>query len=118
MLKGKSLEISDKNQALFVDLDDEKAEKISGGSLYIYEEFDIGNQTNCFVKYTLDGELWSHNPGDVWSFTTFGRGIITFDEDCSEMISYKTYDLAHNGQYEFQYNLSTADPYDIELYKV
>lgn len=104
------------NQDLFIDLNDEKAEKISGG----YEVFTIGNKTHYNVGYSVDGKSWKHKPGKVWIWTAWKGGTIKFDQDGrSGVISYKTYNLANGGKYEFQYNLSThGNPYDIELYDI
>ena len=112
----KMLEITSANQDLFVDLNDKSAETISGGN----EVFTIKNKTNYNVGYEVDGKSWTHEPGKVWIWTANKGGNIKFDQDSrSGVTSYKTYNLADGGIYEFQNNERTkGNPYDIDLYSV
>ncbi|NEO45012.1 MAG: hypothetical protein F6K55_13120 [Moorea sp. SIO4A3] len=104
------------NQDLFIDLNDQDAETISGG----YEVFTIGNKTPYNINYTVDGTLWTHKPNETWTWTSYSGGTIKFDEDVrSNYINYKEYDLANGGVYEFQYNNYTpGNPYDIDIYDI
>ena len=110
------LQITSAHQDLFIDLNDEKAETISGG----YEVFTIKNNTRYNVGYNVDGRSWIHKPGEVWIWTSFRGGIIKFDQDGrSGVESYKKYNLANGGIYQFQDNRSTGgNPFDIELYDI
>ncbi|ELS03276.1 hypothetical protein Xen7305DRAFT_00029970 [Xenococcus sp. PCC 7305] len=104
------------NQNLFIELNDAKAETVSGG----YEVFTIRNNTNYNVGYTVDGTSWTHQPGEEWVWTAYSGGTIEFDLDGrSDTESYQTYNLANGGIYEFQDNNTTlGNPYDIELYDI
>ena len=110
------LDINSANQDLFIDLNNKSAETISGG----YEVFTIKNSTKYNVWYKVDGKSWTHKPGEVWIWTAYKGGKIKFDQDGrSGVKSYKKYNLANGGIYEFQDNRTTAgNPYDIELYSV
>ena len=115
-INNKMLEIAFNNQDLFIDLDEKDGEKVSGG----YEVFTIKNKTKYDITYTVDGKSWTHKPGKEWVYTAHHGGIIKFDQDGrSGVKSYKKYDLANGGIYEFQDNKSThGNPYDIELYDI
>ena len=110
------LEISSKNY-LFVELNDQSAETISGGA---YEVFTIGNKTSENISYNVDKTWWFHRPNEKWVWTTFNGGKITFDQDIRSGSYYKddkTYNLSNGGEYAFGYNNYTSgNPFDIDLY--
>ena len=108
------------NQGLWADfgvveeLTEQAAETISGGS----EVFSIFNNTNADVAYTIDGKLFGIQSGDVYTYTTTGNGIITFDDDIrTGIVVNKSYNLSDGSSYVFEPNQNTANPYDIDLYK-
>lgn len=108
------------NQSLWADfgvveeLTEQAAETISGGAT---EVFSIFNNTNANVPIVIDGNLFGLQSGQVGTFTAIGGGIITFDDDFRAGITSKSYDLSDGGSYVFEPNQSTADIYDINLYR-
>ncbi len=118
-------EIMSENQDFFIELNDQSAETISGGSPARIipvgaEVFTIQNKTKYNVGYSVDGKSWSHAPNEGWIWTAYKGGTIKFDQDGrSGVKDYKKYNLSNGGVYEFQYNTSTpGNPWDIELYRV
>ena len=73
MLKDKNLEIIDKNQALFVDLDDKSAQRISGG----VEMFIIGNALAATITYNIDGAQYIQEPYSAITVTRCGHCPLT-----------------------------------------
>ena len=103
---------------LFTELNDEKAETISGGA----EVFRIRNRTNATVRYTIDGtraSLRASLPGGSALWRAFSGGIVSFDKDIRSNVNQnQKYNLANGQVYQFQYNKQTRNPYDIDLYRV
>jgi hypothetical protein len=109
------------NQGLWADfgvveeLTEQAAETISGGT----EIFSIYNNTNVDVLGTIDGNIFGIKSGDAYTYTTGGSGLITFDYDVrAGVIANKSYNLSDGGNYYFDPNDNTVDPYDIDLYKI
>jgi hypothetical protein len=103
---------------LFTELNDEKAETISGGR----EVFTIRNWTNVSIGYNVDDEpvrWFGSRPGGSVRWTTYRGGIVSFDKDIRRNVNQnKKYNLANGRFYQFQYNKQTPNPYDIDLYRV
>jgi hypothetical protein len=108
------LESTSAKQHLFVDLNENDAEIVSGGS----ERFTIYNETNARIPYTVDGKRTSRPYGNsVW--TTGKGGIIKFDYDFGLAgVQLRTYNLADGGKYAFRYDSRTSYAQDIELYSI
>ncbi len=104
MLKDKSLEITDKDRALFVGLDDKTAEVISGG----VESFQIKNELGRDVKYSIDGSQYYTQKKDstvIW--VTTGKGIIDYDASFEPGYQGLKHDLKDQSRNVFQYNTAT-----------
>lgn len=114
----KMLEITSANQDVFMDLNDEDAQTISGGAT---EVFTVRNRTsNANINYFLDGKASGNQgvgSGLVW--TAYSGGIIHFDADTrGDVYVSKKYDLSNGRIYEFRDDPTPGNPYDIELYTV
>ncbi|MDZ8088933.1 MAG: hypothetical protein RMY16_25800 [Nostoc sp. DedQUE12b] len=108
------LESTSANQHLFVDLNENDAETLSGG----LETFTIYNETGLRIPYTVDGTLTVRPYGDS-EWTTGQGGIIKFDYDFGlEGVQLRTYNLADGGKYAFRYDARTSYAQDIELYTI
>lgn len=107
------LERTSANQDLFVDLNENDAETVSGG-----EQFTIYNQTNVRIPYSIDGTQTTRPYGDsVW--TTGRGGIIAFDYDFGlSGVQLRKYNLADGRKYAFRYDTRTAYDQDIELFDI
>jgi len=89
------LERTSANQDLFVDLNENDAETVSGGS----EVFTVRNETGGRIPYAVDGTQTTRPYGDsVW--TTGRGGIIDFD-----------YDFGLSGVQSRKYNLADGHTY-------
>jgi hypothetical protein len=103
---------------LFTELNDEKAETISGGA----EVFTIRNRTNASIRYTVDDVLvppFGSRPGGSARWRTSRGGTVSFDKDIRRNVNQnQKYNLANGQVYQFQYNKQTRNPYDIDLYRV
>jgi hypothetical protein len=109
------LKISAANQDLFTDLTEQDAEAINGGAEVFTIEQPIGSEGTFYI----DDTAFTHRPYETWEYTAYNGGIISFDTDGRTGVeSIKKYNLANGGQYSFQYNTSTSDPYDIDLYDI
>jgi hypothetical protein len=96
------------------ELTEQAAETISGGA----EVFSLYNNTNFSITHLLDGTQFTIEAGDEVVATAYNGGIIVFDTDVRDgYVQAKSYDLADGGVYVFNSNNSTANPYDIDLYK-
>lgn len=109
------------NQGLWADfgvveeLTEQAAETISGGT----EVFSIYNNTNADIAGTIDGNSFGLQSGDVFTYTTSGNGMITFDYDVRKgIVANKSYNLSDGGNYFFDPNENTVDPYDVDLYRI
>lgn len=106
------LEIASANQDLFMGLNEEDGEIISGG----YEKFTLKNKIdNIRVGYSIDGgnEVYLQ-PYETREVSTFGEGIIKFDTDGrNDYLNYRSYNLEDGKTYEFQ-----KDPLAINLFSV
>lgn len=114
---NKIFDTTSTNQDLFIELNDAKAETVSGG----YEVFTIYNETDYNVEYSIDGTLTKFaQPGASSVWTAYSGGIVEFDIDGrSGYKELKKYNLANGGVYAFRDNKSTpGNPYDIELYDI
>ena len=113
---NKMLEITSANQDLFIELDEKKAETISGGK---QEVFTILNETKYNVAYRVDGKKKIHKPGQIWIWTAWLGGRIKFDRDGRKGVrAYKRYNLSDGRVYVFKDDKSTpGNPWDIDLYK-
>ncbi|MEH2352604.1 hypothetical protein [Nostoc sp.] len=102
---------------LIEELDEQATETISGG----YEVFEVRNKTGYDIPYGIDGSVVGNlAPESSRIYTIYGGGGLTIEFDVDISTDYKQLKKCTltNGVYEFQYNLSTAYPYDIELYFV
>ncbi|MEH2124050.1 hypothetical protein [Nostoc sp.] len=102
---------------LIEELDEQATETISGG----YGFFEIENKTVCNIPYAIDGRTGTLAPASANIWTTYSGDElnIEFDTDVRiDYIKFKKYNLADGGVYEFQNNLNTDNPYDIDLYSV
>jgi hypothetical protein len=108
------LESTSANQHLFVDLNEDDAETLSGG----LERFTIYNETGLRIPYTVDGTLTGRPYGDsVW--TTGRGGIVDFDYDFGLAgVQSRKYNLADGRKYAFRYDTRTSYTQDIELYDI
>ena len=106
---------TDKNQDLFIDLDEKDAEIVSGGKK---EKFTIYNQTSARIPYAVDGKQTNRPYGhSVW--TVFKGGIIEFDYDLGRRgVQLRKYNLSNGSKYAFRYDRRTGYSKDIELYKI
>jgi hypothetical protein len=107
------------NQGLWADfgvveeLTEQAAETISGGA----EVFGIYNNTNADITYSIDGKFGKVLSGEEFTYITGGSGLITFDYDVRAAVTAtKSYNLADGGNYYFDPNDNTANPYDVDLY--
>jgi hypothetical protein len=103
---------------LFVDLNQEYAQTISGGNT---ERFTVYNQTKdpiVRIPYKVDGVETNRPYGDsVW--TTGKGGIITFDYDFGRSgTQQRTYNLADGRNYAFRPDTRTAYTGDIDLFDI
>ncbi|MEH1945667.1 MAG: hypothetical protein V7K77_01530 [Nostoc sp.] len=102
---------------LIEELDEQATETISGG----YGVFEIKNKTVYSVPYAIDGTtIGDPAPSSdrIWTTYSGDRLTIEFDADVrTDYIKLKKYTLT-DGVYEFQNNLNTDNPYDIDLYSV
>jgi hypothetical protein len=111
-----NLESVSANQDLWIELNDENAQTISGGAK---EVFTIENPTDYDGIYYIDGKDYRHKPDEAWTYTVYKGGRISFDKDGRDGVeSQKKYNLSNGHTYAFQYNTSTSDRYDIDLYKI
>ena len=104
------------NQDLFIGLNDENSETVSGGRVEI---FKISNQTNNIrIPYSVDGVKTPYpkpSQGSLWS--TGRGGIITFDFDFRRaVVKKRKYNLANGRKYAFRLNKRTPYRFDINLY--
>jgi hypothetical protein len=109
------------NQGLWADfgvveeLTEQAAETISGGA----EIFSIYNNTNADIAYSIDGNSGRVLSGDEFTYITGGSGLITFDYDIRAAVTAtKSYNLSDGGSYYFDPNDNTANPYDVDLYRI
>ncbi|MEH1917927.1 hypothetical protein [Nostoc sp.] len=102
---------------LIEELDEQATETISGG----YGVFEIKNKTVYNVPYAIDGTVTGDPaPGSDRIWTAYSGNGLTIEFDADVRIDYiklKKYTLT-DGVYEFQNNLNTDNPYDIDLYSV
>lgn len=116
--------ITSTNQDLFVDLNENSAETISGGRFENgggkYEVFKVYNQTGGRVRipYTVDGKRTKYpNSNSFW--VTDRGGTIKFDYDFGRGgVQLKQYNLRNGRKYAFRLNTRTAYKNDIELYDI
>lgn len=103
------LEIASANQDLFIGLNQEDGEIISGGDI------GIKNDTNDTVKYTVDGQQTMFGgPGQSSIWSNAGGKRITFDADArNDYVNNRTYTLTDGQNYAFK-----PDPLAINLFKV
>jgi hypothetical protein len=104
------------NSALWIELDDEKAQTINGGS----EIFTISNEvSNYTMSYKLDGTSDELETGYSQEWTAYSGGTITFDKDGrSGYQKSKEYDLEDGRIYAFRPNTSTRNVYDFQIYDI
>jgi hypothetical protein len=114
------LESTSANQDLFVDLNEKDAETVSGGTLFVVEQFTIRNETDVLIPYAVDGTRTSYpDPGSVSDWTAYDGGIVAFDYDFGlPGVQLREYDLAHGDTYAFRYDTRTDYPNDIELFNI
>ncbi|MDZ7964186.1 MAG: hypothetical protein RM368_04320 [Nostoc sp. DedSLP03] len=103
--------------SLIEEFDEQAAETIGGG----YRVFEIKNKTVYDIPYAIDGTLTGTLAPDsdrIWTAYSGDGLTIEFDADVRiDYIKLKKYNLT-DGVYEFQNDLSTDNPYDIDLYSV
>jgi hypothetical protein len=110
-----NLESLSANQDLWIELNDENAQTLSGG---VKEVFTIENPIDFNGVYYIDGKDYRHKSKETWEYTVYKGGNISFDKDVRNGIkTQKKYNLNNGDTYIFQYNKSTANRYDIDLYK-
>ena len=122
---NKMLEMTSINQELFVDLNQQDAETVSGGILGIpnpfsKEKFTIYNQTNLRIPYKVDGKETSYPyGGSQVTWTTNKGGKISFDYDVGKSgVQLRKFNLENGRKYAFRYDTRTSYAHDIELYDI
>ena len=102
---------------LIEELDEQATETISGG----YGVFEIKNKTGYDIPYSIDGTVTGNlAPESDRIYTTYSGDGLTIEFDADVRIEYKKFKkyTLTDGVYEFQNDLSTDNPYDINLYSV
>ena len=114
----KTNKITCANQDLFLELNDENSETVSGGRVEI---FKISNQTNSIrIPYAVDGVRTPYpKPGQGSLWSTGRGGIIKFDFDFGRKgVQSRKYNLANGRKYAFRLNNRTPYRFDVNLYNV
>ena len=108
------------NQSLWADfgaveeLTEQAAETISGGA----EVFSIYNDTDRDILFILDETPFGLRSGQQGVYTAYDGGSITFDTDGrGDYTQLASNNLSDGSVYVFAPNQSTANPYDLNLYK-
>jgi hypothetical protein len=96
------------------ELTEQAAETISGGA----ESFSIYNDTNRNILFILDETPFGLRPGEGGNYIAYDGGIIKFDADGRTDYNQQKYNnLSDGSAYVFKPDNSTANPYDLNLYK-
>jgi len=103
---------------LFVDLNQEYAETISGGNTEIFTVYNQTIDPIVRVPYTVDGVRTNRPYGDS-EWTTGKGGIIEFDYDFGRSgVQLRKYNLENGRKYAFRADTRTAYTGDIELFDI
>jgi hypothetical protein len=96
------------------ELSEQAAETISGGA----KSFNVYNDTNCNIPFTVDGNLFGVKPFQLAMIATEGDGLISFDGDINPGFQGKSYKLADGSLNVFEPDSSTSSRSDFDLIKI
>ncbi len=104
------------DSSLVEELSNNAAQRISAG----YEVFTIRNETEYYIWYTVDGTGRWENPGWERTWTTYGPGTITYDEDVrAEVVHNISHNLVNGRVYAFRdLEATPGNPHDIRLFHI
>lgn len=105
---------SSHNDVLFSDLNEKEAEIITGG----VKSFTIKNTIDRSIIYEIDNAEYTQRPNSTIKWVTNGRGEIVFDASFAPGFQRRSWTLTNLSTNEFQYNLSTWDTQDFDIYKI